>query len=509
MHIGYDDAQALDAWMTQGGVGHTASILGYYIDSHPDVLESISGRGPSSALPDVIVPTVVAPGTEIIAAQGINGAIEWGIATTGSLAAAHTAGAVALMKGLHPTWTPAEIHSALASTAYTGVLMEDGVTPADPFNRGSGRLSLGDAARAGLVQHESLGAYLAANPANGGGPKILNLPSMADSQCVGVCSWTRRFENSLGQIATWSAGLSLPPGMTGSVIPSSFTLGVGDRQDVTVEVDVTGLPEGVPVFAELQLTEGDDIAADAHLPIAVTPVTSVLPERVVIDTRRNSGSIAVGGLRAIEIPLLTTTVEGMVVASREHRFLSQDPTNGDPYDNLDDGTTFFVVASATATTQRLVAEIVSSDAPDMDLFVGTGSTPSAATQVCASTTGSFIERCEVMTPATGDWWILVQSWTGSGSQPDAVHLAYGMVDADQSNLQVSGPMAVPANTEFGLTLLWDEATMQAGDRLYGSFSLGTSEDQPGNLGRILVDPFATRTTSPRQPMSSPCGQGRP
>ncbi len=66
-----------------------------------------------------------------------------------------------------------------------------------------------------------------------------------------------------------------------------------------------------------------------------------------------------------------------------------------------------------------------------------------------------------MTPATGSWWILVQSWTGSGSRPDAVHLAYGMVDADQSNLQVSGPMAVPANTEFGLTLLWDEATMQA------------------------------------------------
>ncbi len=132
-----------------------------------------------------------------------------------------------------------------------------------------------------------------------------------------MCSWTRRFENSFGQIATWSAGTLPSPGMTGSVIPSSFTLGVGDRQDVTVEVDVTGLPEGVPVFAELQLTEGDDIAPDAHLPIAIHTGDFGPPgEGGDRYAHGHSGSIAVGGLRAIEIPLLTTTVEGMVVAGR-------------------------------------------------------------------------------------------------------------------------------------------------------------------------------------------------
>ena len=42
----------------------------------------------------------------------------------------HAAGAAALMVQRYPTWTPAEIKSALAMTAYQDVLKENGVDPA-------------------------------------------------------------------------------------------------------------------------------------------------------------------------------------------------------------------------------------------------------------------------------------------------------------------------------------------------------------------------------------------
>ena len=55
------------------------------------------------------------------------------------------------MMALYPTWSPAEIKSALATTASGGLKKQDAITEADPFDVGSGLLALGGAARAGLV----------------------------------------------------------------------------------------------------------------------------------------------------------------------------------------------------------------------------------------------------------------------------------------------------------------------------------------------------------------------
>ena len=83
----------------------------------------------------------------------------------------HVAGAGALLMQQHPDWTPAEIQSALMLTATTAVLKEDGASPADPFDMGSGRIQARAANAAGLVLDETIANYMAADPATGGDPK--------------------------------------------------------------------------------------------------------------------------------------------------------------------------------------------------------------------------------------------------------------------------------------------------------------------------------------------------
>src|SRR5690606_21383665 len=83
----------------------------------------------------------------------------------------------ALLKSLHPDWTPGQIKSALMTTAKTGVVKEDETTPADPFDFGSGRVDLTKAGNPGLTFDETAERMFALgnDPVNA---IHLNLPSV-------------------------------------------------------------------------------------------------------------------------------------------------------------------------------------------------------------------------------------------------------------------------------------------------------------------------------------------
>lgn len=98
-----------------------------------DVLADYSSRGPT---PDMLIkPDLVAPGTPILSA----GTTDHRFLVQGgtSMAAPHVTGAAALLKQLHPDWTPAQIKSALMTTA-----AQPAPLGTDPTARGSGRLDL-------------------------------------------------------------------------------------------------------------------------------------------------------------------------------------------------------------------------------------------------------------------------------------------------------------------------------------------------------------------------------
>ncbi|MGW1060607.1 S8 family serine peptidase [Micromonospora rubida] len=243
-----------------------------------DVVGDFSSRGPSRF--DMLAPTVAAPGRNILAATiGTAGnPAQYTFMQGTSMASPHVAGAGALLAALHPDWSPTRIRSALAVTAdRDGVVKEDGVTPADAFDIGSGRINLGQAARTGLVLDETAENFAAADPESGGDPQTLNLPAVVEHHCLKVCTFTRTVSSVATVDATYRAAAQAPAGARIAVTPTQFTLAPGASQELTVSLDVTGTPRKDWLFGAINLTtdarhgsDGQPIA-QAHFPVAVLP----------------------------------------------------------------------------------------------------------------------------------------------------------------------------------------------------------------------------------------------
>src|SRR5262249_49903907 len=125
-----------------------------------DVMASFSSRGGAGFPFGISKPDITAPGAQILAGMtpqpadpvsGPSGELFQAIAGT-SMSSPHIAGSAALLKHLHPDWTPGQIKSAIMTTASTKKLVkEDGVTPFTAFDAGSGRVDLKEALGPGLT----------------------------------------------------------------------------------------------------------------------------------------------------------------------------------------------------------------------------------------------------------------------------------------------------------------------------------------------------------------------
>ena len=128
---------------------------------------AFSSRGPLAAGGgDLLKPDVIAPGQDILAAVAPpgNAGLSFNVYSGTSMSAPHVAGLAALLKDLHPDWSPMMIKSALMTTA-TDVL--DGGTPApntNPsliFRQGAGHVAPNRAADPGLVYDSGFNDWLA------------------------------------------------------------------------------------------------------------------------------------------------------------------------------------------------------------------------------------------------------------------------------------------------------------------------------------------------------------
>ena len=500
IHINAENGNALRTWLASGA-DHMATITaadGELQIGQADDMADFSSRGGNNTVPDIMTPSVTAPGVAIYAAYSDQ---QFGHDVTGtapadfaflqgtSMSAPHTAGAGAVLKSAHPTWTPDNIRSALMLTAVTDVRKEDGTTAADFFDMGAGSIRVNLAHQTGLLMNETAANYTAANPEEGGDPKSLNIPSVANANCVGLCDWTRTVTATAA--GTWTVeGATISDGLVITATPATFTLAEGESQAIAISVDAVGAESDVWSFGHVVMTSPDH--PTARIPVSVQASNGNIPKKVNFDANRNVDSFLLEDVMAVEITEFTARSYGLTKADQAEATLAVDSDNSSAYDDLADGINV-TMHTIPEGAKRFVAEILASASPDLDLRVGLDANgdgiPDEDEEVGISATGTALEKVDLVMPEAGSYWVSVQNWAASeeGAE-DAYTLATAIVDGEAGdNLSVEADATVPALTEFDIRFKWSLDDGMYGDMYYGAVDLGTSMERAGNLGLVSVD----------------------
>lgn len=153
------------------------------------------------------------------------------------MAAPHVAGLALLYLGEHPKATPAEIKSAMMTTAYDTV-DEDGGKVTDPFTQGAGHVDARRYLDPGLLYLNDRAdwlAYLAATGYASGidpvDPSELNLASIAIGALTGSETVTREVTST--RAGSYTASVQGLAGVTAEVTPKTLEFTEAGRRSRT------------------------------------------------------------------------------------------------------------------------------------------------------------------------------------------------------------------------------------------------------------------------------------
>jgi hypothetical protein len=242
--IGFTDGTALVNHYTSSPATAKVelSTFAFQKGNDPDRIISFSSRGPGVG--NTLKPDIAAPGVNILA-QGFTPNVTgearhlgYGQASGTSMAAPHVAGAGALVLQAHPTWSPAEIKSALMSTSkYMDIYLADGETPAQPLDMGAGRLDLSNAIDPGVIldpPNISFG-LVPTGTQETIGVKVTSVADAAETYALSTLFTGDSFTatTTLPGFTLSAATLSLAPGESKIIsvtFNSATSQGIGDNQ---------------------------------------------------------------------------------------------------------------------------------------------------------------------------------------------------------------------------------------------------------------------------------------
>lgn len=231
-------------------------------------IAAFSSRGPSILSPDILKPDITAPGLNILAAwSGASSPtkllmddrrVKYNIVSGTSMSCPHIAGVAALLKVIHPNWSPAAIKSALMTTA--NVTNNEGHPISDasgnqatPFDYGSGQMNPNQASDPGLLYDATIEDYLLFLCGSGvnasailpnttfkcpeNPPKAyqLNYPSVAIANLNNNETVTRTVTN-VGGKSEYTVSVDEPPGVSVDINPKKLSFqSTGEKQIFTIK----------------------------------------------------------------------------------------------------------------------------------------------------------------------------------------------------------------------------------------------------------------------------------
>lgn len=466
-----------------------------------DRVSSFSSRGPGVGAPDVMKPNVAAPGRDILAGFVPSGSNDpetaIGLLSGTSMASPHGAGAAAILRSRHPDWTPDMVISALETTAEAAPVRV-GQSPASMLDRGAGRVRVDLAGDVGLYLPVTTQQFEDANPETGGEPGQLNLSGVMSSGCIDTCRFTR----TVRAIESGSWSVSTEGDLDITVDPGAFSLSAGEEQELTIDVSAGDVPTGAFGDGAVVLASSEGLPTQ-RLAVGLQTMVAQLPEKLALNVETNRGRSTLAFDEVGEMAEAVFPSSGLERPVRESFTLFQDGSPDDPYSGGPGTETFHVEVPEDALL--LFAEVVASDASDIDLFVGRDDSGDGIAdefeEVCRSTSPDELEECTVSLPEAGTWWIQVQNWESSGSSGgDGVELdMVALADSDDPSLTVfgpgrheSGPLEIP--------IYWDQPAMERDQRWLGAIGMSTTPDELANIG---VTPVEITRSASQDPLAGP------
>ncbi len=243
-----------------------------------DVVAGFSSRGGPGQTLGISKPDITAPGVNILA--GYTG-LEYGVPTPifnflsgTSMSSPHIAGSAALLKALHPDWTPGQIRSALMTSALTaGVVKEDGVTPATPFDVGSGRVDLTKAGSVSITFDESAANYMV----HQNDLWNANYPSLYVPVMAGALTVQRTVTNVTGEGVKYDISINAPADLAVQVGRAngakfeplkSLEVRKNGQETFAVRVDARFVPQGETRHATIWFTNKKNNET-LHFPVTI------------------------------------------------------------------------------------------------------------------------------------------------------------------------------------------------------------------------------------------------
>ncbi|KAG0480884.1 hypothetical protein HPP92_011742 [Vanilla planifolia] len=286
VHISFDDAlKVLNYFETHKNPTGTISFRGteYGIRPSPTVA-SFSSRGPSLLNGGILKPDVIAPGVNILSAwpvavgpadkQNLTDDTAKEKKTTfifhkgTSMAAPHVSGVAALLKKLHPDWSPAAIKSSIMTSALTvdrdGNPITDDASgkPASIFAVGAGHINPPSARDPGLVYNASTEDYIPYLCGLRGyttrkvrkivkmpvkckekkGAEEVNYPAIQVAMVAATNKSVTRYVTNVGEASSsYTADVVEPTGVKVKVNPTTLQFtSFGEEQSFVVQLNLAG-----------------------------------------------------------------------------------------------------------------------------------------------------------------------------------------------------------------------------------------------------------------------------
>jgi len=444
---------------------------------------AFSSRGPLTAGGgDLLKPDIIAPGQDIVAAyapSAANPGLSFNMISGTSMSSPHVAGLAALLKNLHPDWTPMMIKSALMTSA-SDVIDGPNTSSTVIFSQGGGHAAPNAAADPGLILNSSFNDWLAflcgattgitpaactalssagysLDPSNLNGASIA-IGDLASSQTV-----KRTVTNVGSSIATYTSQVTGMTGFAVVVTPSTLTLNPGQSASFSVTFTRTTATLAAYTGGQLTWTDGPH---RVRLPMVVRPLALVAPPTV-------SG---IGGPLSYNVTFgytgtFTASPRGLVPAVTNTSSVQDDPT--DTFAPGGPGTIGFPVTIISGTTYARFSLFDTNVTPasDLDLYV----INSAGTIVGASASGTSNEEVNLLSPAAGNYTVWVHGFGVTGTANFTL-FQWLLGSAAAGNMAVTAPAAATQGATGAINLTFSGLTPAT--KYLGSVAYGGSPGLP-------------------------------